>query len=71
MDNGISKKEGFQPRFSTIDDQKKMELHTFIANKIIDRLIFGHNIAFLKIIASDENQRLIVILNWIKSRENE
>lgn len=48
-----------------------MELHTFIANKIIDRLIFGHNIAFLKIIASDENQRLIVILNWIKSRENE
>lgn len=48
-----------------------MELHTFIANKIIDRLIFRHNIAFLKIIASDENQRLIVILNWIKSRENE
>lgn len=48
-----------------------MELHIFIANKIIDRLIFGHNIAFLKIIASDENQRLIVILNWIKSRENE
>lgn len=48
-----------------------MELHIFIANKIIDRSIFGHNIAFLKIIASDENQRLIVILNWIKSRENE
>lgn len=48
-----------------------MELHTFIANKIIDRLTFGHNITFLKIIASDENQRLIVILNWIKSRENE
>lgn len=48
-----------------------MELHTFIANKIINRSIFGHNIAFLKIIASDENQRLIVILNWIKSRENE